>query len=289
MLPSNTPGPAPAPQPAPAPLPFEPLRPQGSFAPDPAAQGFDQFAAGQPQQQNVQGQPPQGQPDLVDQLIATMRQQGVMPMQQPAIPQPGYRPQMPQQMPQQQPYLPNIDQSLLNEQVVAEKLRNLEITYSNAYQQTQDPTTKQSILLAYHGERASLEAQVRNAQITMQQAQMEQSRAEQNRMLEPVFRVLAAQILARELGIQDVNRVLNNPQGQPIWNPDEMRINAMYLAGATTQQNIAQQASRVIAPIPTGQQATPDMGNFIRTASREDFMRAVDQAKRTGIRVSMSG
>ena len=289
MLPANTGQPAPAPQPnvqppAPAPLPFEPLRPQGSFGPDPAAQGFDQFAAGQPQ--NQQPQTPQAPPELIDQLISSMRAQGVIPQQQqPAFPQFG-QPAPPQQLPQ---LPPTIDQSLLNEQVVAERLRNLEITYSNAYQQTQDPTTRQSILLAYHGERAQLESQVRVAQVEVQRHQIEAQRAEQNRLLEPVFRVMAAQVLARELNIPDVNRVLNDPNGQPIWNPETMRINAMYLASQSAQQNIQQQAGRAIAPIPTGVQTTPDMGSFTRTASREDFMRAVDQAKRTGIRVSMSG
>ena len=299
MLPANMgqpmPTPAPAPQPNVQPAPqtqpfqFEPLRPQGSFnQPDPAAQGFDQFAAGQPQPQSQQ---PQASPELIDQLIASMRAQGVIPQgQQPAFPQPGFQPQQPPQSPMPQlPYMPNVDQALLNEQVVAERLRNLEITYSNAYQQTQDPTTKQSILLAYHGERAQLESQVRVAQVEMQRHQIEAQRAEQNRLLEPVFRVMAAQVLARELGIQDVNRVLNDPNGQPIWNPETMRINAMYLASQSAQQNIQQQAGRVIAPIPTGVQTTPDIGSFTRTASREDFMRAVDQAKRTGIRVSMSG
>ena len=276
------PAPIPA-QPAPAaPAPsqgdlFEPLRPQGTLGQDPAADGFNQFA-GVPQAQQ-----PQVSPDLIDQLVASIRGQGMTPQAQQPWAAP---PQMPTQPPPQMPSAsPTYDPNLLNEPVVAERLRNLELTYGNAYQQSQDNAVRQAILLAYHGERAQLQAQVEQARVARDREAFQAQQAQQQSLLEPVFRLMAAQILARELGIQDVNRVLNDPQGNPIWDARTMQINAMYQASASAGANIQQAAGRAIAPVPTGGQTTPDIASFTRTASREDFLRAVDQAKRTGIRV----
>jgi hypothetical protein len=275
----------PAPAPEPAPLPFEPLRPQGSFNQDPAAQGFDQFSGNQP---NVQQQPA-GQPDpndLMAQIMAGLQQQNLRPA--PGQTQLPYGTAGAGPTPPQLPIpaaAPSYDPNLLNEPVVAERLRNLELTYGNAYQQTQDQTVRQAILLAYHGEKAQLEARVEQARTARDRDALAQQQQQHSSLLEPVFRLLAAQVLAKELGIQDINRILNDPAGNPIWDARTMQINAMYQATAFAQGNIQQSAGRAIAPVPTGGGAGTDITSFTRTASREDFLRAVDQAKRTGIRV----